>query len=342
MRKRISFLTVFFVLITGLSFCVYGSEDDHSTTEEFNPGEMIMHHVSDDYSWHFFDGHYGTLFLPVILYSGDRGLEVFSSRNFYDDHHHIVEYNGYKLEHGHISSVEENRSIIDISITKNVFAMFISVALMLFVFFSVRSGYKRNEGQAPTGIQSFFEPIIIFVRDEVAKPNIGPKYEKYLPYLLTIFFFIWFNNMLGLLPGAANVTGNIAVTATLAIFTFIITQFSGNKSYWKHIFNTPGVPWWLKIPLPIMPVVELIGVFTKPFSLTVRLFANITAGHIIILSLFSLIFIFESIWVGPVSVLFAVFMMFLELFVALLQAFIFTILSAMYFGAAVVEHHDEH
>ena len=147
--------------------------------------------------------------------------------------------------------------------------------------------------------------------------------------------------MLGLLPGSANVTGNIAVTGTLAIFTFIITQFSGNKSYWGHIFNTPGVPWWLKIPIPLMPIVEMIGMFTKPFSLTVRLFANITAGHIIILSLYSLIFIFKSAIVGSISVLFAIFMTFLELFVALLQAFIFTILSAMYFGAAVEEHHEE-
>ena len=235
--------------------------------------------------------------------------------------------------------IEAGRHIQDFSITKNVASMFLSVILLFLVFASVRKGYSKNEGKAPSGIQSFFEPIIIFIRDEVAKPNIGDRYEKYLPYLLTIFFFIWFNNLLGLLPAAANVTGNIAVTGVLAIFTFIITQFSGNKNYWKHIFNTPGVPWWLKIPLPIMPVVELIGVLTKPFSLTVRLFANIIAGHIIILSLFSLIFIFQSIWVGPLSVAFAVFMYFLELFVALLQAFIFTILSAMYFGTAVEDHH---
>ena len=307
--------------------------------EEFNPGDMILHHVVDDHIWHFFDGPLGTLYLPVILHSSDRGLEVFLSSNFYDDHHQLVNYNGYRVDHSHIVPVEEGRHIIDFSITKNVASMFVSVALLFFVFFSVRKGYTNNEGKAPKGIQSFFEPIIIFIRDEVARPNIGEKHEKFLPYLLTIFFFIWFNNLMGLLPGAANVTGNIAVTGTLAIFTFIITQFNGNKQYWQHIFNTPGVPWWLKIPLPIMPVVELIGVFTKPFSLTVRLFANITAGHIIILSFFSLLFIFQSIWVGPLSVAFAVFMFFLELFVALLQAFIFTILSAMYFGAAVEDHH---
>jgi F-type H+-transporting ATPase subunit a len=333
--KKLAFTLGLIFIFSGFNFVSAASD----TGEEFNPGDMILHHVVDDHIWHFFDGPFGTLYLPVILYSSDRGLEVFSSSNFYDEHHQLVAYNGYKVDHSHIVPVEEGRHILDFSITKNVASMFVSVALLFFVFFSVRKGYSSNEGKAPKGIQSFFEPIIIFIRDEVARPNIGDKHEKFLPYLLTIFFFIWFNNLMGLLPGAANVTGNIAVPGTLAIFTFVITQFSGNKQYWQHIFNTPGVPWWLKIPLPIMPVVELIGVFTKPFSLTVRLFANITAGHIIILSLFSLIFIFQSILVGPLSVAFAVFMFFLELFVALLQAFIFTILSAMYFGAAVEDHH---
>lgn len=341
LKKRNNYLKKL-AFTLGLIFIFSGFNNASAASdpgEEFNPGDMILHHVVDDHIWHFWDGPMGTLYLPVILYSSDRGLEVFSSSNFYDDHHQLVTYNGYKVDHSHIVPVDEGRHIIDFSITKNVASMFVSVALLFLVFFSVRKGYSSNEGKAPKGIQSFFEPIIIFIRDEVARPNIGDKHEKFLPYLLTIFFFIWFNNLMGLLPGAANVTGNIAVTGTLAIFTFIITQFNGNKQYWQHIFNTPGVPWWLKIPLPIMPVVELIGVFTKPFSLTVRLFANITAGHIIILSLFSLIFIFQSIWVGPLSVAFAIFMFFLELFVALLQAFIFTILSAMYFGAAVEDHH---
>ncbi len=206
---------------------------------------------------------------------------------------------------------------------------------MMVIFFVIAGRYKSNAGKAPTGIQSFFEPIIVFIRDEIAKANIGPKYERYMPYLLTVFFFIWFNNLLGLMPGGANLTGNITVTLILAVMTLLITVFSGNKSYWKHIFATPGVPLWLA---PIMIPVELIGIITKPFSLMVRLFANITAGHIIILSLFSLIFIFESLAVSPLSVAFAVFMNFLELFVALLQAYIFTLLSAMYFGGAVEEH----
>jgi F-type H+-transporting ATPase subunit a len=332
------------IILCGL-FCLFltfspGYSADEAG-EAFNPGEMIHHHIQDSHVWHFWDGPYGTLPLPVILYSSDRGLEVFISTHLYDEHHQPVPYNGYQIEGPRIVPMEEGRSVIDFSITKNVASMFVSVILLFWIFFSVKRGYIRNAGRPPKGIQSFFEPVIIFIRDEVAKPNIGAHYEKYLPYLLSIFFFIWFNNMMGLLPGSANVTGNIAVTGTLAVFTFIVTQVSGNKLYWRHIFNTPGVPWWLKIPIPIMPLVEMIGVFTKPFSLTIRLFANITAGHIIILSIFSLIFIFESFWVGPLSVLFAVFMNFLELFVALLQAFIFTILSAMYFGAAVEEHHHE-
>jgi F-type H+-transporting ATPase subunit a len=310
---------------------------------KFNPGEMIMHHIGDDYTWHFADGLVAPL--PVILY-GEKGLDVFSSSNFYNAQHELQSYNGYVMNHGHIYYADANGEAraegpLDLSITKNVASMLVSVLLLFLVFLSIAGSYKKNRGKAPRGVQSFFEPIIIFVRDEIAKTNIGPKYERYMPYLLTVFFFIWFNNLLGLMPGGANLTGNITVTLILAVFTLLITIFSGNKSYWGHIFNTPGVPWWLKWGIPIMPLVEVIGIFTKPFSLMVRLFANITAGHIIILSLFSLIFIFESIAIGPVSVAFAVFMNFLELFVALLQAYIFTLLSAMYFGGAV-EEHDGH
>ncbi|MBX0334880.1 F0F1 ATP synthase subunit A [Pontibacter sp. HSC-14F20] len=306
---------------------------------EFKPGDMITHHIADDYTWHFADGV--TLYLPVILI--DNGTpKVFSSSNFYDENHAVVPYDGYMLSHGHIYRADasgqqaaDQSSLLDFSITKNVASLFISVALLLVVFFTIAGSYAKGKGRAPKGIQSFFEPIIIFIRDEIAKANIGPKYERYMPYLLTIFFFIWFNNLLGLMPGGANLTGNIAVTLVLATMTLLITVFSGNKSYWSHIFATPGVPTWLA---PIMIPVELIGILTKPFSLMVRLFANITAGHIIILSLFSLIFIFESIFVAPLSVAFAIFMFFLELFVALLQAYIFTLLSAMYFGGAVEEH----
>ncbi len=314
------------------------AESGGGESEDFDPAAMINHHILDAHEWHFFDGHYGTLFLPVILYSSDRGLEVFSSSNFYDDHHNVVDYNGYKYEHGHIIP-EEGRSIVDFSITKNVAFLFINAGLLLFIFLAVAKGYKKNEGGAPRGIQSFFEPIIIFVRDEIVKPNIGPKYEKYLPYLLTLFFFIWFGNLLGLLPGAANLTGNIAVTIVLAFFTFVITNVSGNKHYWKHIFNTPGVPAALK---PIIVPVEIIGIFTKPFSLLVRLFVAITAGHIVILSLIGLIFIFHSWAVGFGSTLIVTFINFIELLVATIQAYVFTMFSSLYIGLAVEDHHDDH
>ncbi len=201
----------------------------------------------------------------------------------------------------------------------------------------------------PKGLQSLLEPLILFIRDDIAKSSIGEKhYEKFTPFLLTIFFFILLNNLLGLVPlfpGGANVTGNITVTMALALFTFFITTITGNKNYWSHIFNTPGVPWWLKLPLPLIPFIELFGVFIKPFVLMIRLFANISAGHIIVLGFFSLIFIFGNMSSGlgmavsPVSILFTIFMSILEILVAFIQAYVFTILSAIYFGMASEEDH---
>lgn len=302
--------------------------------------DFIFHHIQDGYQWHFFSvgDFHATIYLPVILYSEDRGLEVFSSSNFYE-HHEPVAYKGYELDHGEIIPVKEGRGIYDFSITKNVFATFISVLVMFLIFFAVAARYKKYPESPPKGIQSFFEPIILFIRDNVAIPSIGEqKYQKFMPFLLTLFFFILINNLLGLLPVWANVTGNISVTFTLAVFTFLITQFSANKDYWKHVFNMPGIPKWL---LVIMVPIEFIGLFTKPFALMVRLFANITAGHIILLSIIGLTFIFESIVVGPFSVIFASAMYFLELLVAFIQAYIFTLLSALYFGGAVEEHHHE-
>ena len=227
----------------------------------------------------------------------------------------------------------------------------ISALLMLLIFISIARAYANNRNKAPKGIQSMLEPLIIFIRDDIAKSSIGEKkYEKYMPYLLTIFFFIFLNNILGLIPifpGGANVTGNIAVTMVMAVFTFILTTVNGNKHYWVDIVNTPGVPWWLKLPLPLMPIVEIIGIITKPFVLMVRLFANITAGHIIALGFISLIFIFGAMnaalgyGVSVVSVAFMIFMNLLELLVAFIQAYVFTLLSALYFGLATIEpeHH---
>jgi F-type H+-transporting ATPase subunit a len=222
------------------------------------------------------------------------------------------------------------------------------MALLMWVFISVAKAYRKRGNRAPKGIQSWVEPLVLFVRDDIARPAIGHKYERFMPYLLTIFFFILVNNLMGLIPFfpfGANVTGNIAVTLVLALLTFVITTFSSTKTYWIHIFNTPGVPWWLKIPLPLMPFTELLGVITKPFVLMIRLFANISAGHIIAIGFFSLIFIFGQMNIGMgygisvISILFTVFMTMLELLVAFIQAYVFTLLSALYFGMAVEEHH---
>lgn len=326
-----SFLTV----VPALASEGHGEEEigHDEDPKGFDAGKMIMHHVLDAHEWELSENI--VIPLPVILYDLEIGeLSVFSSSHLGRGGVH----EGYTLdEHHHIAHTRAHE-FIDLSITKNVASMLLSAVILLVVFLSVAQGYKKNKNSAPKGIQSFFEPIIVYIRDEIARPNIGPKYERFMPFLLTVFFYIWFNNMLGLLPGAANVTGNIAVTMVLALFTFLYTLFNSNKHYWGHIFNTPGVPAFLKI-IPIMPLVEFIGIFTKPFSLMLRLFANITAGHIIILSLLSLIFIFESVVMGVVSSLFATVMNMLELFVALLQAYVFTLLSALYFGDAVAEHH---
>jgi F-type H+-transporting ATPase subunit a len=303
--------------------------------EAFDIGQMIMHHISDSHEWEY--AHGLVIPLPVILYSADRGIESFLSSKFHNPQH---EYQGYRLEHGEreeIVPVDESRQVYDFSITKNVASMLLSAVLLLLVFGTVAKAYTKRPGKAPRGFQSAMEVIILFIRDEVVKPNIGPSYEKYLPYMLTLFFFILFNNLLGLLPGAANLTGNIAVTMTLAVLTFIVVHLNANKHYYMHLFKPTGVPVAL---LPIMIPVEIVGVFMKPFSLMVRLFANMTAGHIILLSLFGLIFIFKSIVLAPVISLFALFMNLIEIMVAFIQAFIFTLLSSMYIGSSIEEHHE--
>lgn len=321
-------------------------ENDEGKEETFNPGEMIQHHITDAPDWHIvsIDGHHYSIPLPVILYSSQRGLAVFSSSNF---HNPTETYNGYKLEHGHIEAIDANGAVdhsvhlYNVSITKNVASMMLSAVLLLVLFLTIANSYKKRKGLAPSGAQSFFEPIILYIRDDVAKTMIGPKYEKFMPYLLTIFFFIWFNNLLGLIPAGANVSGNITFTLFLALATFLITTLTANKYYWAHILWTPGVP--LPLRVIILPL-EVIGMFTKPFSLMIRLFANITAGHIIVLSFLGLVFIFKTIAVAAFGVPFALFISVLELFVAILQAYVFTLLTALYFGSAVHahEHDDDH
>lgn len=242
-------------------------------------------------------------------------------------------------------------SFYDFSITKNVFTMILAAILLIVLFSAVSKGYKKNEGKAPSGIQSFMEPFFLFIREEVTRPMIGEKhYERFQPFIMTLFFFILFCNLLGLIPffpGGANVTGNIAVTMVLAVFAFLVTNLNGNGHYWEHILWMPGIPAWVKI---VLTPVELLGVIIKPFSLMIRLFANISAGHIIILSLIGLIFLFgnngQSVGGaavgGIVGGLFTAFMNLIELLVAFLQAFIFAILTASYIGAAVEEGHDHH
>jgi len=327
-----------FLILLGLFLFVSSVKAGSNDQEEggrFNPGEMIMHHITDSHVWHLWDGEHGTIFLPVIVYSKERGFDIFSSHRFYDEHHNLVSYDGYTLEHEHIV-LEGGSHVYDFSITKNTLWLFITALTVFFVFFSVARGFKKNEGRAPKGIQSFFEPFVIYFRDEVIKANIGSGYEKYVPYILTLFFFILFGNLFGLLPGAANLTGNIAVTSTLAFFTFLITNFSGNKNYWKHIFWTPGVP--LPLRLIILPV-EIIGMFTKPFALLIRLFVAITAGHVVILSLISMAFIFQSWAVGFGSTILVVFISLIEVLVAAIQAYVFTIFTAVYIGMATEDEH---
>ena len=333
----VAFFTLIILTFSGTAKAEKAPEE-HAEEEhggEFQAGEMIMHHITDSHIWEFWHG--ANWYLPVILYDFEEGVKIFSSKNFVT---HGGEYMGYEIHHDDIHSVEGNK-ILDISITKNVAMMLISTTLLIVIFLITSNQYKKNK-KAPKGVAALLEPVVLYVRDEIARPSIGHKYEKFMPFLLTIFFYILVNNLLGLFPGAGNVTGNIAVTMTLALFTFIMTNINGTKDYWRHIFNTPGVPWWLKFLIPIMPIVEFIGLFTKPFSLMIRLFANITAGHIIILSIISLIFIFESVFISPVSILLGAFMNILELLVAFIQAYVFTLLSALYFGGAAEEHEHEH
>ena len=329
--------------------------------EKFNPGKMITEHISDAHDWHLWGegDHAVSIPLPVILYSSELGLNVFMSSAF---HHGHEIHNGFALKgqkvvvvnekegDAHHATINEEKTagLWDISITKNVTSLFISIFILMWLFMSVAKSYNARPGQAPKGLQGLIEPLVIFVRDDIAKSSIGEKkYKKFLPFLLTAFFFIWINNLLGLIPifpGGANLTGSISITMTLAVITLILVLINGNKHYWQRIFAMPGVPGWV---LFLLTPIEILGFFLRPFVLMIRLFANITAGHIIALSFFSLIFIFGEMGTGAgigaaiFSVAFTVFMTCLELLVAFLQAYVFTLLSAIYIGAAVEEaHHD--
>ncbi len=313
---------------------------------------FIDHHLQDSHDFTLFsdkeaNSHFGFP-LPVILW--DNGLKVFSSSKF----HHgetVAEVDGnfYKLYHSKIYKTDPAGTInydehhhatnvkpLDFSITKNVVSMLLIGLLMIFMFGRLAKSYKKNNA-IPTGVGRFLEPLVLFVRDEIAIPNIGEKkYKKYMSFLLTIFFFIWFLNLLGMTPLAVNVTGNIAVTFALALLTFLITNLTANKNYWGHIFWMPGVPTFMKV---VLAPIELLGVFIKPFSLMIRLYANMTAGHVVLMSIVGMMFLFKS-WIGsPLSFGLAFALSLLELLVAALQAYIFTMLSALYFGMANEEAH---
>ncbi len=351
--NRILALGLIFLLSFSSAFAKNSEEKKDSIAngeEEFKTSEFILGHIADSHEWHILTtpgGKSVAIYLPVIIYSHYTGLHVFSSRKLAHGHKHDGFYiaeegeqEGRIIESGHTDVEGIEYMPLDFSITKNVTAMITAALIGLLIFISLARSYQKTGISEPRGLQSFLEPLILFVKDDIVRPNLGDaKSDKYLPYMLTVFFFILINNLLGMIPFfpfGANVTGNIAVTLILAFFTFLITQFSGNRNYWRHIFATPGVPLWL---LPIMIVVEIIGMISKPFALMVRLFANITAGHIIILSLISLIFIFKTIWIAPASIGFVLFMDCLELLVAFLQAYVFTLLSSLFIGLAIEEHH---
>jgi F-type H+-transporting ATPase subunit a len=334
----------------------HSSEPDGVKKEGINLTELVFGHVADSHEWHFFSiGEKSVAVpLPCIVYREGTGIEVFSSHEFgeCEEREGAIKkshsYNGMHLERGMKEKIvaDDGSQVLDFSITKNTLSMLISVVLILWIGLSVAKKYKQGgPSKAPTGFQNALESAIFFIRDEVAKPNLGHKYHKYMPMLLTVFFFIWINNLLGLLPGGANFTGNIAVTLCLSIISFVVMLVRANKHFWGHLLNPPGVPTGIKF---LLVPIEIISLFIKPVALTIRLFANMLAGHIVILCVISMIFIFAGLskfaGIGfvPVSIAFAIFMFMLELLVAAIQAFIFTNLTTVFIGQAIEETHDHH
>jgi F-type H+-transporting ATPase subunit a len=368
--------SIIFTFFISPVFAQHGGEDHDQQgapkKEPFNAKQIIFGHVLDAHEFHFMEikNEDGTespvsIPLPVILYSPQRGLDVFMSSKF---HHGEEAYKNYiiltekkikelKLDpkkYGiqQIVAVNDNGEIdtsvlvYDISLTRNVVQMLLALIVFVWIMLKIAKQYKKGEGvtTAPKGVQGFFEPIIVFIKDDIAKPNLGSQYMKYLPYLLTVFFFILINNVFGLIPGTANVTGNIAFTIVLGLISFAVILASSNKHYWGHIFNPPGMPLWVKF---ILVPVEFVSVFVKPMALIIRLFANMVAGHIIIICLISLIFIFSAmnkvigIAASPVAIGFTIFIYFIEILVAFLQAYIFTMLTAVFIGQAREGSHEE-
>ena len=361
--KRLSQLlfTAIFSLFSIISFAQepapeHTATETHETKEEkLDPAEIIMDHIKDAHEFHFFtienkenphESFHASVPLPIILYSPSKGLSVFSSSRF--GHTGEEVYEGYRMDENKQIVATDGSVVYDFSLTKNVVQMIIALTLLVLLMTGIAKKYKNGIGvtSAPKGWQNAVEPVITFVRDDVAKPNLGHKWQKYLPYLLTVFFFILINNIFGLIPGSANVTGNTAFTAVMGIISAIVILASSNGHFWMHILWPPGVPFLVKL---ILIPVELAGVLIiKPAALIIRLFANMVAGHIIILSFISLIFIFGAMNKGagwgfsPVSILFTVFIYFIEILVAFIQAFIFANLTAVFIGQAFEGEHEHH
>ncbi len=359
--------SIFMLLFWMPAMAQHPEEGQKEEKKGFNASEVIFGHVLNSHEFHFMDigDTPVSLPLPVILYSPQKGFTSFMSSKF---HHGHEDHEGYRLLTGHsikemgldpkkfspqdIIAIDANGGydaaikIYDISLTRNVVQMLLALIIFTWIMLRIAKRYKSGVGvtSAPKGSQSLLEPVIAFIRDEVAKPNLGKKADKYLPYLLTLFFFILINNLFGMIPGSANVTGNIAFTLVLGVISFVVILFSSNKHYWGHIFNPPGVPFGVKL---ILVPVEILSVFIKPFALIIRLFANMVAGHIIIICLISLIFIFGQLNVfagwgaSPLAVGFTIFIYFIEVLVAFIQAFIFAMLTAVFIGQAFEGGHDD-
>lgn len=345
-------LAVFFFAVPA-----YASGSTEGESEEINAKEIIFEHLGDAYGWEVPFNHHVRIPLPIIVYASD-GFHIFSSARVtsgeaYTDGDITFKIAGKESDYkGKVVEVCADGTELkpwDISITKNVMALFITVVLVFGLLYWLARFYRNRGMKAPRRGLGGIELLVDFIYDGVVKSTLGAKARKFAPYLMTVFFFIFFMNLLGLIvifPGGANLTGNIAVTMVLALCTFFMTNFFGTKHYWKDIF-WPDVPIWLKCPIPIMQVIEVFGIFTKPAALTVRLFANMMGGHMIVIVLTLLIFIFAAInlAVGGVTVVvsgaFSIFMLLIDVLVSFIQAYVFTMLSTIFISLAQVEEHKE-
>lgn len=348
MRNKIKYLLVLLSLFISTSSLYAEGEqimEADAKESQLDIGEIIFSHIYDSYEWEIFKIGDRTIgfHLPIIIYNNtEGGLVTFSSKKLVENNGH---YLGYSFDEDNKIIAENGSKIYDLSLTKGTVAVLIASVLMLIIFLRVRKSYnKTGSDKAPKGWQNAVESAILFVRDDIAKDSIGSSYMKFTPFLLSLFFFIWLVNMLGLLPGGANVSGNITFTLSLAVVTFIVMLFRSKKSYWAHFFNPPGIP--LGVKFLLVPI-EIISLIIKPVALTVRLFANMLAGHLVILSFVLLIFIFAEMNTGVgagftvVSVGLQVFMLLIKVLVAAIQAFIFTNLAAVFIGAMVEDEESD-